>query len=31
MMDVRYADEVYDDLQPSVAWLNSRKFVRRLK
>lgn len=25
MMDVRFADEVYDDLQPSVAWLNSRK------
>jgi hypothetical protein len=25
MMDVRFADEVFDDLQPSVAWLNSRR------
>ena len=25
MMDVRYADEVFDDLRPSVDWLNSRK------
>ena len=24
-MDVRYADEVFDDLRPSVDWLNSRK------
>ncbi len=25
MMDVRYADEVFDDLRRSVDWLNSRK------
>ena len=25
MMDVRYADEVFDDLRPSVDWLNSCK------
>ena len=25
MMDVLYADEVFEDLRPSVAWLNSRK------
>jgi hypothetical protein len=25
MMDVRYAEEVFDDLRPSVDWLNSRK------
>lgn len=25
MMDVRYALEVFDDLRPSVDWLNSRK------
>lgn len=24
-MDVRYADEVFDDLRPSVAWLNTVK------
>ena len=24
-MDVLYADEVFEDLRPSVAWLNSRK------
>jgi len=25
MMDVRYADEVFDDLRPSVDWLNTFK------
>ena len=25
MMDVRYAEEVFDDLRPSVDWPNSRK------
>ena len=25
MMEVRYAGEVFDDLRPSVDWLNSRK------
>lgn len=25
MMDVRYAEEVFDDLKPSVNWFNSRR------